>query len=200
MIDLDLLASVRPQRSTAWARAWACVRGYSAWVITLATLVALLCVQIALARAERRLDAALAHARVAASQVERNARRVRSLEEQEARLRSSELALQTVRGRVRTGVAPVLALLSGAIPRDVWLDRLDVQRTEITVQGRGRSLSSLVTLANELSALSVFDGPTDLREVRHARPTTADANASGFTFTLHGRLRPAAAPTRSTRP
>ncbi|MPZ20869.1 MAG: hypothetical protein GEV06_23630 [Luteitalea sp.] len=220
MIDIDLLAPIRPRRATAWARAWACVRPYSPWLITLATIAALLGVQIGLGRAERRLDAALARARVTASHVERSAQRVQSLEEQEARLRSTELAVQSVRSRRRTGVAPVLAVLSGALPEDVWLERLDVRRAEMTIQGRGQSLSSLVTLANQLSALPVFDGPTDLSEVRHARPvsvsappgpvpepnsgrargTTTSVDGSAFTFTLRGRLRPAETQKRSTRP
>ncbi|MGH9158635.1 MAG: hypothetical protein ACRD2X_01435, partial [Vicinamibacteraceae bacterium] len=64
MIDIDLLTSVRQQRSTARTRAWAWLRAYGAWAIPLATLVALLGVQVALGRAERRLDRALARARV----------------------------------------------------------------------------------------------------------------------------------------
>ncbi|MGH9162882.1 MAG: PilN domain-containing protein, partial [Vicinamibacteraceae bacterium] len=107
--------------------------------------------------------------------------------------------LRSVRSRARTGVAPVLAVLSGALPNDVWLERVDVQHAAITIQGRGRSLSSLIVLANELSALRVFDGTTDLKEVRHGRGATPDVDGSVFTFILHGKLRPAEAPARSTR-
>lgn len=189
MIDVDLLACARPERSDAWARAARRARVYSTWLIVPATTAALFGVQLALGREERRVDSALARARVAASQRGRTASRIRSLEDQEARLRSAEDALSALRSRERLGTTPALRVLGHAVPEDVWLERLHVRRAEITIQGHGRQLSSLVELANGLSALAVFDGPIELVDVRHTSPT--------FTFTLRGTLRALSASTRS---